>query len=117
MFQSLDVEIGGGREGSKSSLGIPKRIEGFDIKFLDTLGASAGTGFYNATPILYANTQQRLGMPPRPFSGIHPVIIKNGHSNGGVNDTEKYITIIQDTPQPCYVEIINVNIDATFEDE
>lgn len=114
VFESLDVELGGSQEGAKSSLGIKKRVKSFDVKLLDTLGASVGTSPYNQALVEYADTSQRLGMPPRPFSGIKHVPVVDGYNRGGVDDTEKHLVIIQEQPQPCQIQIINARIEAAF---
>jgi hypothetical protein len=116
IFQTMDLELGGGRQGSKSSVGLAKRVLGYDIKFLDTLGASFGTNFYDQNLILYTDTTQRLGMPPRPFTGIQRIPISDGWNNGNDNDTEKNIVVMQQTPQPCFIEIININTEAGTDD-
>lgn len=112
IFQSLDLELGSAQAGSKSSMGVFKRITGFDIKFLNTLGASIGSNLYNLATILYADTEQRLGMPPRPFTGIKAVPIEDGWNNGSEDDTEKNFFLVQTNPQPCYLQIINVKVNA-----
>lgn len=112
VFQSLDLELGASQAGAKSSMGVPKRVTAFDIKFLNSLGASVGTNLYKLALILYADTEQRLGMPPRPFSGVKNVPIIDGFNNGGVDDIEKNLFIVQQEPQPCYVQVINAKVTA-----
>lgn len=115
IFQTMDLELGGGRAGSKSTLGIRKRVTGIDIKLKDTLGPRFGTDLYNTGLIYFADTNQRLGMPPRPFSGIMDIPIKGGWNNGGVNDFETKLVVIQEEPQPCNLLTINVETEATDE--
>lgn len=115
IFQTMDLELGGGVSGSKSTLGIRKRVQRVDVKLKDTLGPKFGTSMYNAYPINFADTSQRLGMPPRPFSGIRGIPIKGGYNNGGVHDIENYLVVLQEEPQPCTLQTMNIVMEATDE--
>lgn len=115
LFETMDLELGGGRSGSQSTLGIKKKVQSIDIKLKDSLGTRFGTTFYNATPIYFADTEQRLGMPPRPFNGIKHVPIKDGWNNGGVDDYETRLVVLQQEPQPCNILIVNAVVEATDE--
>lgn len=115
IYHSMDIELGGGRTGSQSTLGTRKRLQRIDAKLKDTLGVKFGTSIYNVSQINFADTEQRLGMPPRPFSGIREIPLKSGFNNGGVHDTENYLVIIQEEPQPCTIQTINMRVEATDE--
>jgi len=115
IFKTMDLELGGGRTGSKSTLGAMKRIQRIDVKLKDTLGPRFGTNLYDTTPIYFADTEQRLGMPPRPFSGIKEVPMMGGWNNGGVDDVETHLVVMQKEPQPCNIQIINTVLEVTDE--
>lgn len=115
VFKSTDIELSRAAASPQSTLSIPKRILKVDVKFVNTLGAKFGSSLYNNERILDATSEQRVGMPPIPFSGIKQVILQSGYDNGGVDDTESHVVVIQDYPQPCNILIIQPRMDVSDE--
>lgn len=112
IYKSPDIELSRATAMPQSSLALARRMLWVDIKFMDTLGASLGSSIYRTERILNADTTQRLGMPPRPFTGIKEVKLQSGYNNGGVDDTECHVVVVQDLPQPCNILIIQPRLDV-----
>lgn len=115
VFKSTDIELSRAASSPQSTLSIPKRMLKVDVKFTNTLGAQFGSSLYNNERILDATSDQRIGMPPIPFSGIKQVYVQSGYDNGGVDDTESHVVVIQDYPQPCNILIIQPRMDVSDE--
>lgn len=115
VFKSTDLELSRAASSPQSTLSLPKRILKVDVKFANTLGAKFGSSLYNNERILDATSDQRIGMPPIPFSGIKQVIVQSGYDNGGVDDTECHVVVVQDYPQPCNLLIIQPRLDVSDE--
>ena len=115
VFKSTDIELSRAATSPQSTLSIPKRLLKVDVKFTNTLGAQFGSSLYNNERILDATSDQRIGMPPIPFSGIKQVYVQSGYGNGGVDDTESHVVVIQDYPQPCNILIIQPRMDVSDE--
>lgn len=112
VFQTPDIELSRATSMPQSSLSMLKRVLWVDLKFKDTLGARFGSSLYNLERMLNADTTQRLGMPPRPFTGIKSIKIQSGYNNGGIDDTEAHVVVVQDLPQPCTLLIVQPRLDV-----
>lgn len=112
IYKSPDIELSRATVMPQSSLALARRMLWIDVKFMDTLGASLGSSIYRTERILNADTTQRLGMPPRPFTGIKEVKLQSGYNNGGVDDTESHVIVLQDLPQPCNILVIQPRLDV-----
>jgi len=104
-LETNDLE-GGGTTGSAQTK--RKKIYKVGFRFLDTLYAKYGTGYYNLQQIYQRTANMRMDRPPILFTGD----IAETFSNQ-INDTvdagwsrEKRAIVVQDLPFPCNIQLI-----------
>ncbi len=104
-LETTDIE-GGGTNGPVQTK--RKTIGEIGVRFLDTLYAKTGTGYYNLTQIEMRTASMRMDRPPLPYTGDDNV--KN--LNAPVSDREagwarsQRVIICQDQPFPCNIQLV-----------
>lgn len=111
-IESNDIE-GGGTDGASQTK--KKAITGVGFRFLDTLYAKYGAGYYDLTQIEQRTASMKMNRPPTLFSGD----VKKQYTNKSLSNTqagwqrEKRVIISQDQPFPCRIQLIVPYIDTS----
>jgi len=104
-LETNDLEGGGttGRAQTKR-----KHVTAVGFRFLDTLYAKYGTGYYNLTQIEMRTPAMRMDRPPELFTGDMKEFYSNDINDirdGGWGRQKKAI-VVQDQPFPCNLQLI-----------
>jgi hypothetical protein len=111
-LESNDIE-GGGMNGPAQTK--KKSVVAVGFRFLDTLFAKFGTGYYNLNQIFMRTASMRMDRPPLPFTGD----MKEIYANESLDDREggwqraKRVIISQDQPFPCKVQLVIPYMDTS----
>jgi hypothetical protein len=104
-LESNDIE-GGGITGPAQTK--KKSLIAVGLRFLNTLYAKFGTGYYNTRQIEMRTANMKMDRPPELFTGDVKSIYandKNDRREAGLS-REKRVVVIQDQPFPCNVQLI-----------
>lgn len=104
-LETNDLE-GGGTNGVAQTK--RKNVYAVGFRFLDTLFAKFGTGYYNLAQIQERNANMRMNRPPLMFTGDRKEKFVNeisDPSDGGWG-RQKRVVVCQDQPFPCNVQLI-----------
>jgi hypothetical protein len=112
ILKTLPVEAGGITGGTQAK---PKLIKRISVRFRDTIGASVGCSMYNMEPLAYANTNQLLGRPPLPFTGMYNVEVQGAWSENLFDERPDKAVVMQENPLPCTIQLIDVFLDVVDE--
>ena len=104
-LETNDIEAGASTGPAQTK---KKMLIAVGIRFLNTLYAKFGSGYYNLRQIEQRTANMRMDRPPTLFTGDlketyadHPV---NNVSSGMTR--EKRIIVVQDQPFPCNVQLL-----------
>lgn len=112
VMKSLNLE-GGGINGPAQSK--HKRIVELGVRMLNTLGAEVGTDIYDMQQVLYANTNQYTSRPPRPFTGLKKIPVRDEWVGDNADDTLTQVVVVQKYPLPCEVQMIDAIMETVNE--
>lgn len=104
-LETNDLE-GGGLDGTAQTK--KKSVVAVGIRFLDTLYAKFGTGYYNLNQIEMRTSAMKMDRPPLPYTGDVKEVYANeslDDRNGGWQRSKRVI-ISQDQPFPCNVQLV-----------
>lgn len=111
-IETTDIE-GGGTSGPVQTK--KKSLAAVGIRFLNTLYARFGTGYYNLRQINARTAAMQMDRPPLLFTGDQKEIFANN-----INDSrdagwqrEKRVIISQNLPFPCNIQLLIPYIDVS----
>lgn len=104
-LESNELE-GGGTNGPAQTK--KKSLVAIGIRFLDSLHAKYGVGYYNLNQIQMRNAQMQMDRPPLLFNGDVKEIYANNLNDkyDGGWQRSKRVIIHQDLPFPCNVQLL-----------